>query len=228
MVITQANSSTDYAKDNYRNGYFAIIPSNLLFNKKYTISFKVTDIVNNPLNVSLGDLKVIRPNGSTGTLVSVSGDTVTFNFENTQNPNYPTRRCIDIRICGMSCTISEILITAENVTDRTFEPYEGHETDISFPSPVYGGTPDIISGRMLVEWAEIASYNGETLPGEWMSDRDVYSAGTTPTIGAQVVYKLATPQEITLTPQQITALLGDNTIWSDADGQMTAVYLKKA
>ena len=29
----------------------------------------------------------------------------------------------------------------------------------------------------------------------------------------------------TLTPQQITALVGDNTMWSDADGQMTAVYL---
>lgn len=28
-----------------------------------------------------------------------------------------------------------------------------------------------------------------------------------------------------LTPQQITALVGNNTIWSDADGSMTAVYL---
>ena len=43
----------------------------------------------------------------------------------------------------------------------------------------------------------------------------------------QVVYPLATPQEIQLTPQQITAIVGDNTIWSDADGSMTAIYLKK-
>ena len=31
-----------------------------------------------------------------------------------------------------------------------------------------------------------------------------------------------------LTGEQITALVGNNTIWSDADGQMTATYLKKA
>ena len=42
-----------------------------------------------------------------------------------------------------------------------------------------------------------------------------------------IAYILATPQEITLTPEQITDLKGENTIWSDADGSMTAVYLKK-
>lgn len=31
----------------------------------------------------------------------------------------------------------------------------------------------------------------------------------------------------TLTPQQITALVGNNTIWSDANGDMTAIYYKK-
>ena len=30
-----------------------------------------------------------------------------------------------------------------------------------------------------------------------------------------------------LTGEQFTAIVGDNTIWSDADGSMTAVYLKK-
>ena len=44
----------------------------------------------------------------------------------------------------------------------------------------------------------------------------------------QVVYPLATPQEIQLTPEQITALVGDNTIWSDTNGENTVVYLKKA
>ena len=42
-----------------------------------------------------------------------------------------------------------------------------------------------------------------------------------------IAYQLATPVEIQLTPTQLTALLGNNTIWSDADGSMTAVYLKK-
>lgn len=39
--------------------------------------------------------------------------------------------------------------------------------------------------------------------------------------------KLRTTYEVQLTPTQIAALVGDNTIWSDADGSMTAVYLKK-
>lgn len=46
-------------------------------------------------------------------------------------------------------------------------------------------------------------------------------------IDVQIVVPLATPQEIQLTPQQITALVGNNTLWSDADHGMTAVYLKK-
>lgn len=45
--------------------------------------------------------------------------------------------------------------------------------------------------------------------------------------GIMLVYELATPQEIQLTPSQITALVGNNTIWSDADGSMTAIYFKK-
>lgn len=42
-----------------------------------------------------------------------------------------------------------------------------------------------------------------------------------------IVYKAETPQEIQLTSAQINALVGNNTIWSDANGQMTATYLKK-
>lgn len=39
----------------------------------------------------------------------------------------------------------------------------------------------------------------------------------------QICYELATPIEITLTPQQITALLGQNVIWSDG-GNVTVEY----
>lgn len=46
--------------------------------------------------------------------------------------------------------------------------------------------------------------------------------------GVQIAYELTSPVLITtLTPQQITALVGNNTIWSDADGSMTAIYYKK-
>lgn len=43
----------------------------------------------------------------------------------------------------------------------------------------------------------------------------------------QVVYPLATPLTYQLTPQQVTALIGTNTIWSDTNGSNTAKYLKK-
>ena len=82
---------------------------------------------------------------------------------------------------------------------------------------VYGGTLDLATGALTKEWEIIASYNGETLPGEWISDRDVYAEGTTPTTGAQVAYELATPVTVaTLTPVQLRTLLDRNNVWSSA------------
>ena len=103
-------------------------------------------------------------------------------------------------------------------TATDYEPYSGQTYDITFPTEVgtvYGGLLDVTSGVLTVTDAQIASYAGETLPGEWISDRDVYVAGTTPTTGAQVVYKLATPVTYHLTPQEITSLLGTNNLWAD-------------
>lgn len=86
----------------------------------------------------------------------------------------------------------------------------------TFPATVYGGSYEFVGGKLSDEWVEIEEYNGETLPGEWISDRDAYAEGTTPTIGAQVVYK-TTATETTLTPQAISLNKGENVINSDAD-----------
>ena len=51
--------------------------------------------------------------------------------------------------------------------------------------------------------------------------------GTDESTDVQIVYPLATPLTYQLTPQQITALIGDNTIWSDANGDCEVTYLKK-
>ena len=101
-------------------------------------------------------------------------------------------------------------------TATPYEPYTGSTTDIAMPEPVYGGTLDVETGVVTVEYGHIASYAGEPLPGDWISDRDVYAPDATPTIGAQVVYKLVTPYAIQLTPQQIAALSGVNTLYTDA------------
>lgn len=53
----------------------------------------------------------------------------------------------------------------------------------------------------------------------------VLPIGDTPS--GNICYKLATPQTYQLTPAQILALLGGNTIWSDA-GQVTVKYRREA
>ena len=114
-----------------------------------------------------------------------------------------------------------VLRYAKNVTvnigpsDLGYTPYDPMSTTItlSFGQTVYGGTVDNY-GNGKQEWGYIASYNGEELTGEWISDRDVYAPGTTPTIGAEVAYKLATPIPFTVTPQELNAVAGTNTIYS--------------
>ena len=86
---------------------------------------------------------------------------------------------------------------------------------------VYGGTVDIVSGVLTVDRANIPSYNGETITEPWLSSMDEYTPGATPTTGAQVVYELATPVTYQLTSQQITALVGQNYVWSSVGGAIT-------
>lgn len=121
-------------------------------------------------------------------------------------------------------------------TATAYEPYSGNTYTITFPNEagtVYGGTLDVTNGKLTVTDGYIASYNGETIPGEWISSMDVYAAGTTPTIGAQVVYKLATPTTYNLTPQQIQLLLGVNNVWANTGDSIvnyyadTTLYIKK-
>ena len=67
-------------------------------------------------------------------------------------------------------------------------------------------------------WEIIDNYAGETIPREWISDRDVYSADKNPTVGAQVAYRLAEPVPFTATGGgEITALPGVNTLITNAD-----------
>ena len=99
------------------------------------------------------------------------------------------------------------------------EPYQpGTTATLTLPKTIYGGTVDAVTGVGNETWGYIASYNGESLPGEWISDRDVYSPETTPTAGAQVAYKLATPEPFQATGNQaLPAVAGLNTVYTDGD-----------
>ena len=129
------------------------------------------------------------------------------------------------------------MIVAGAKVRTPYTPYIRQTYNIALPETVYGGTLDVESGVVNTTWGHIASYAGEALPGEWISDRDVYSSGAVPTTGAQVVYKLTEPITIQLTPQQIAALSGVNTLYTDAgtltvtgreDPQHTITELKNA
>lgn len=120
-----------------------------------------------------------------------------------------------------------------NISDAskngTYEPYAGQTYSASWQTEagtVYGGTLDMVSG-VLTACPYYASYNGETLVGEWISDRDVYTPNTSPTTGAQVVNIGGTPTTYQLTPQQINTLIGTNVITTDANVE-EIIYLKKA
>lgn len=67
-------------------------------------------------------------------------------------------------------------------------------------------TIDLEAGTWTKRCGIINSYNGETLPGVWLSSMDVYQSGATPTSGAKVVYALAAPEVVQLTTAQLTAL----------------------
>jgi hypothetical protein len=140
------------------------------------------------------------------------------------------------------------MIRLSTVSDATFAPYSnicpisGHTEanviisymvlyNIQFkdgdnPLTVYGGSLDVVNGELKVV-PYYASYNGETLEGEWISDRDVYAVGTTPTIGAQVVNIGATPQTYQLTPTIIKSLQGENNFFADSGDVIKLQYWSK-
>lgn len=77
---------------------------------------------------------------------------------------------------------------------------------------VYGFKYNPILGKIYLTTGHIDSYNGETLPGYWWSDRDDYEEGHTPTTGAEVVYMLANEdvEEYSYTPLIISMFYQKN------------------
>lgn len=96
--------------------------------------------------------------------------------------------------------------------------------NIPLPSAMYGGIVDVLNGTVIITHGHIASYNGETLPGVWYSDRDVYASGTTPTLGAEVVYELETPIEQTCSSYTPTMFSSRDTyLWASHQSQRLSV-----
>lgn len=109
----------------------------------------------------------------------------------------------------------------------------------------YGLIPDIITGIATSRTPFICSAyqtidDGRTLSS--VPDGSIYGAGSTANVyikdtrytdsatfksemgDVQIVYPLMTPSAYHLTPTEVTTLLGDNTIWMDAEGTIDATY----
>ena len=125
VTVTQSNYDKSPIST-YQNGYISMYYRGLEFNSWYKISFRVTNITNNPLNASLSDLVLYNPRGYSATTPTIVDDRVTFLYQHQQNDSYPNRIGINIRICGMSATFSEFMVTAPDEEDQTYEPYEDH------------------------------------------------------------------------------------------------------
>lgn len=114
-------------------------------------------------------------------------------------------------------TYRNTAVWAGSTAPAAYVSYSGESATLSLTETIYGGSVDQ-DGNGVKEWDIISSYSGEPLPGEWISDRDTHTAGSTPTTGAQVAYKLAAPTTFTATgAKTITAKSGVNTVFSDAD-----------
>lgn len=119
---------------------------------------------------------------------------------------------------GDAIDMTVAVVVSGTTPPTEYTPYRGDTLALTLPSTVYGGTVDAVTGEGQETWKLIESYAGEDLPGKWISDRDVYAAGTTPTTGAQVAYILTEPISFTATgAQPIPALSGVNTLLTDAD-----------
>lgn len=115
------------------------------------------------------------------------------------------------------------------LTASDFKSYVGTSKIVVFPQqigPVYGGQLNVTTGQLTVTHGMINSYDGETLPGEWISDRDVYSSNASPTTGAQVVYELSTPLVYQVTPVQISSLFDITNIYANTGSIQKLVYAR--
>lgn len=161
-------------------------------------------------------------------------------------------------------------------TATAYEPYEGESKSISLGQTVYGGTLEVMSGKLTLTHAYVDmgslswNYQADSLRFSTSSLASVikrppngdgvasivcsiYRAGTYAQVsvnpprdftfaihsnygfiyttdsrytdktsyqsamnGVQLVYELATPTEITLTPTQVKTLLGNNNIFADS------------
>ena len=126
LVITQTQYPNTSTIHSYVNGYISVLVDNLIWKQSYNVSFKVQDVTSNPLNVSLQNIRLLVPSGGSYQ-PEVNIDKLLFKnvlWKPYTNTNV-NRRNFEIRICGMSFTLSEFMVTPADGENYDFKPYQG-------------------------------------------------------------------------------------------------------
>ena len=213
VTVTRCGKNLLDTSGSVRDGYNVLLPNATLV-KGATYTFTVPNTVATDKHVAL----FVYASDTKLTNYLAAGISATFAVPNDVDLSDGLMlACVDATSLD-NVNPSDFMVELGS-TPTPYEPYQpGTTATLTLPETIYGGTVDVVTGVGEKAWGYIASYNGESLPGEWISDRDVYSAGATPTTGAQVAYKLATPEPFQATGNQaLPAVAGLNTIYTDGN-----------
>ena len=140
--------------------------------------------------------------------------------------------CAYIRLCYECEPMKDTVVTKVQIeygaTATAYEPYKGTTVTITSGLPLcsVGDVRDELvynadgTGKGLKRTAKLDSYNGEAVTTDYISSTGGLDAG------AEVVYQLATPQEIELSAAEITAMMklqtfnGVTHIYNDEGAEM--------
>lgn len=115
LVITQTAHSASLPTS-YQNGYICIvIDDDGLAGKDINISMDV-DVTSDPIGVNKFQ---IMPNGMTGAEISIVNGKINGQITYAKNNTQTARSLLEVRICGISCVISNISITLANADTQT-------------------------------------------------------------------------------------------------------------
>lgn len=178
--------------------------ANIRSDRYTTQAYESSD--SNGISVSVdGYLAVIASDSPTGQLVyelatptteSADPYTAVQTVEDGGTEEFTTSNGVPVGVVGRFANavpmegVDSFTVTADDGTTHTYP--------VTLSEEIYRGYVDMLTGEAISEAASIAEYNGETISEPWLSSLDVYSAGATPTNGAQVVYPI-TPEEVTAT-----------------------------
>ena len=140
--------------------------------------------------------------------------------------------CAYIRLCYENEPLNDTVVKNVQVeygaTATAYEPYKGTTVTITSGLPLcsVGDVRDELvynadgTGKVIKRTAKLDSYNGEAVTTDYISSTGGLDAG------AEVVYQLATPQEIELSAAEITAMMklqtfnGVTHIYNDEGAEM--------